>query len=195
MNKPHLIMPMGGAGSRFYKEGFQIPKPLIEIQGKPFLYWSTMSIKKYIDLADITFVVLQEHIDKWKIDAVIRQNFLDAKIVIIPYILNGPVLTCLEGIRNITDNSPVIFNDCDHMFKSTSLVDALNGKEMDEDGGLLTFKSDKPQYSYIKYNENGKIVGTIEKKVVSNSAICGAYIFKNAKTFKTAAKDYILLFL
>ena len=39
--KIHLIMPMAGAGSRFAKMGFELPKPLIEIQGKPFLYWST----------------------------------------------------------------------------------------------------------------------------------------------------------
>ena len=48
--QPHLIMPMGGAGSRFYKNGYMQPKPLIEINGKPFLYWATMSIKKYVCL-------------------------------------------------------------------------------------------------------------------------------------------------
>ena len=36
MSKVHLIMPMGGAGSRFYKNGFKMPKPLIEINGYPF---------------------------------------------------------------------------------------------------------------------------------------------------------------
>lgn len=29
-------MPMAGAGSRFYKNGYTLPKPLIEIAGKPF---------------------------------------------------------------------------------------------------------------------------------------------------------------
>ena len=49
MKKLHLIMPMGGAGSRFFKNGFVMPKPLIEISGKPFLYWATKSIEKYVD--------------------------------------------------------------------------------------------------------------------------------------------------
>ena len=31
----HLIMPMAGAGSRFFKNGFVMPKPLIEINDKP----------------------------------------------------------------------------------------------------------------------------------------------------------------
>ena len=55
-------MPMGGAGSRFFKNGYKIPKPLIEINNRPFLYWSTMSILNYIDVEDLTFVVLQEHV-------------------------------------------------------------------------------------------------------------------------------------
>ena len=63
-NKIHLIMPMGGAGSRFFKNGFVMPKPLIEINGYPFLYWATLSISKFVDVKDITFVVLKKWIDR-----------------------------------------------------------------------------------------------------------------------------------
>lgn len=34
--KTHLIMPMAGAGSRFYKNGYIQPKPIIEIAERPF---------------------------------------------------------------------------------------------------------------------------------------------------------------
>ena len=70
-DKLHLIMPMGGAGSRFFNNGYLTPKPLIDINGKPFLYWATRSIQKYIDLADITFVVLNQHIEEFEIDKTI----------------------------------------------------------------------------------------------------------------------------
>lgn len=36
MAKIHLIMPMGGKGDRFAKRGYDLPKPLISIYGKPF---------------------------------------------------------------------------------------------------------------------------------------------------------------
>ena len=49
MMKTHLIMPMGGAGSRFANSGYMLPKPLIEIEGKPFFFWATRSIEKFID--------------------------------------------------------------------------------------------------------------------------------------------------
>lgn len=184
-------MPMGGAGSRFSKNGYAAPKPLLEIAGKPFLYWSTQSILKFVDVQDLTFVVLQDHIEQYSIDNIIKNYFPKANVVAIPNVLQGPVLTCLQGIIGIQDGAPILFNDCDHMFKCKTLNRVLNGGVLHEDGALLTFTSDQPQFSYVKYDKVGKIIGTIEKKVVSNHAICGAYLFRNAEVFRSASKEYM----
>ena len=192
MKKLHLIMPMGGAGSRFFKNGFVMPKPLIEINGKPFLYWATRSIEKYVELADITFVVLKQHIAEFNIDKVISKYFPQAKIeaVDIEEVKSGPVMTCLAGLKNIQDDCPILFNDCDHMFACNAFAENMNSGSWDYDGALLTFNSDQPQFSYIEYN-NDRIVGTVEKKVVSNQAICGAYMVRNAKMFCDMAEEYL----
>lgn len=191
MQKTHLIMPMGGAGSRFYKNGYMQPKPLINLYGKPFLYWSTMSIKKYVDIADLTFVVLRQHIDEFGIDEVIKQYFRESRIEVIQEVLPGPVFTALKGVEGIKDDAPIVFNDCDHMFRCDSVNNLLNAGTMDVDGILLTFKSNAPQFSYVKYNCGKAVVGTVEKQVVSDRAICGAYIFRNADIFKQMAEIYI----
>lgn len=185
-------MPMGGAGSRFFKNGFVMPKPLIEINGKPFLYWATRSIEKYVELADITFVVLRQHIEEFNIDRVILKYFPEARIEAVDFeeVKSGPVMTCLAGLKNIKDDQPVLFNDCDHMFACRSFAEDINLGNWDYDGALLTFESDKPQFSYIKY-ENGKITGTVEKQVVSNHAICGAYVVRNAQIFHEMAEAYL----
>lgn len=190
--KLHLIMPMGGAGSRFFKNGFVMPKPLIEINGNPFLYWATRSIEKYIDVADITFVVLKQHITEFQIDKVILQYFPGAKIEAVDFekVKSGPVMTCLAGLKNILDDQPILFNDCDHMFACESFAKDMNSGNWDYDGALLTFESDQPQYSYVEY-KNDRIVGTVEKKVVSNHAICGAYMVRNAQLFREMAEEYL----
>ncbi len=192
MKKVHLIMPMGGAGSRFFKNGFIMPKPLIEINGYPFFYWATMSIYKYVDLQDLTFVVLQEHINDFQIDKKIKEYFPDCKIEVIPKILNGAVLTCLEGIKNIEDNNPVIFNDCDHSFYCEEFNDYCNNGDYETlDGALLTFESNDPKYSFLELDENENVIRTVEKKAISNKAICGAYYFRNKDMFKTYAEKYL----
>lgn len=191
MEKIHLLMPMGGAGSRFSKNGYQLPKPLLKIKNLPFFYWATKSITKYVEVADITFVVLQEHIDKFEIDKEIINYFPDAKIVILPEVLNGAVLTCMEGVRNINDSFPIIFNDCDHIFKCTGFYDFCNKGDFSKyEGALLTFLSNDPKFSFLRL-ENNRVVGTVEKQVVSNNAICGAYYFKNKSIFLAAAAEYL----
>lgn len=35
MRSLHIIMPMAGEGTRFLKEGWTTPKPLIELKGIP----------------------------------------------------------------------------------------------------------------------------------------------------------------
>ncbi len=185
-------MPMGGGGTRFGNSGINTPKPLIELQGKPFFFWATQSVLKFVEVADVIFVVLQEHIDKFNIDSVILKYYPNAKIKIIPHILNGAVLTCEQGISLIDDDNPILFNDCDHAFLCESFYSFCQKRSFDDiDGALLTFISDNPAYSYVTFDENHKVTGTIEKKVLSNEAICGAYYFKNRTVFNKYLLHYL----
>lgn len=191
-NKIHLIMPMGGAGSRFFNDGFVLPKPLIEINDKPFFYWATKSISKYVDLADITFVILQEHINNFNIDDKILKYFPDANIVAIPRVLNGAVLTCMEGIKEINDDNPIVFNDCDHLFYCSLFNEYCNNGNFDKiDGALLTFISEDPKFSFLELDDNDNVIRTVEKEAISNKAICGAYYFKNKNIFLNNANQYL----
>lgn len=145
---PHLIMPMCGNGSRFTKKGYLTPKPLIEIHNRPFFYWAVRSIQKYIPIKTLTFLTLKQHILEFNLDERIHEYFPNASIVALPKTPAGPTNTCLEGIKKISDASPIIFNDCDHLFYSSQLISALTSP-IYFDGGLLSFKSKNPQYSYI----------------------------------------------
>ena len=126
MKQMHLVMPMAGGGTRFLKDGTDIPKPMIELQGKPFFYWAVQSVKKFVEVKDITFVVLREHVEKYMIDKCIEFFYPEAIIIVIPKVLNGAVLTCCEGIKNLNDDLPVLFNDCDHAFLCSSFNDFCN---------------------------------------------------------------------
>ena len=181
---------MGGGGTRFLSSEI-MPKPLIIINDKPFFYWATKSLSDNKFVKDITYVVLNEHIEHYKIDKEIKDYFPNANIVSLPKILNGAVLTCLEGIKTIQDDLPIVFNDCDHAFKCTEFFDFLENYDESIYGGLLTFNSDENKYSFVKYDENNNIIGTVEKEVVSNDAICGAYYFKNKEVFVKYAEKYL----
>lgn len=191
-DKIHLIMPMAGAGVRFKDHGMVMPKPLILLNSKPFFYWATQSVIKYVDVRDIIFVVLEKHVKEYEIDRIIHKFYPDAIIIALPELLNGAVLTCLEGIKCIHDNSPVLFNDCDHAFVSRTFNEFVKQGIFNEvDGGLLTFKSKAPNYSYVVFDDNRRIIGTVEKQAVSDTAICGAYYFRSSEIFRDASQSYL----
>lgn len=188
--KLHLIMPMGGAGSRFSKDGFELPKPLLRLRGKPFFYWAVESVRLSAEPETITFVVLREHVERFNIDREILSLYPGAKIVVLPHVLAGAVLTALEGVKELSSDEAVLFNDCDHFFSSDALRDFVSA-EQEADGALLTFESNEPKFSFVQCDEAGNVCRTAEKIVISNEAICGAYYFKSAGVFRTAAERYL----
>ena len=192
MKKIHLIMPMGGSGTRFGTKGYALPKPLIELQGRPFFFWAAQSVYKFVEVEDLIFIVLQEHIDKYSIDKEIQKYYPNAVIQVLPHVLNGAVLTCCEGVKAVNDDLPLLFNDCDHAFICDAFYAYCRQGDYNKiDGALLTFPSNRPNYSYVKFDSAGNVSGTVEKIVVSNEAICGAYYFKSKTIFQNAVKMYL----
>ena len=185
-------MPMAGEGSRFLKEGWTTPKPLIELNGLPLFKRAIGSV--HIDGVPMkySFIVRQEHIDKYGIDKGIKSFLPDAEIFSVLQTTRGAVETCLLAESAIDDGDGVIVMDCDLEFRSKEFLkiisDILSYPASESEGGaLLSFESDQPRYSYAELGEDGYVVRTAEKEVISNHALCGAYFFSTGKRFKAIA--------
>ena len=92
MRPLHIIMPMAGEGSRFLKEGWMVPKPLIQLHGAPLFIRAINSL----DISDIemkySFIVRQEHIDKYDIDKMIRDYLPVANVYSVLKTTRGAVI-------------------------------------------------------------------------------------------------------
>ena len=173
-------------------KGYDYPKPLIEIYERPFFYWATESVRKYVEIASLSFVVLKEHIEQFAIDERITELYPDASVIILPEVTEGAVITCMKGISDINDDLPLVFNDCDHLFKCYEFNSFCQKKDYSEiDGVILSFVSNKQDYSFVEKDNEGNVIRTAEKKAISNEAICGCYYFKNKTIFMESAKEYL----
>lgn len=190
MRKLHIIMPMAGEGSRFKKEGWTTPKPLIKVHDKPLFLSAIESVR--IDGVDMkySFIVRQEHINEYNIDRSIKEILPGANVYSVERTTRGAVETCLIAENGIEDDDAVIVMDCDLEFKSNLycqyILDAL--KESQPSGGVLvSFESKDARYSYAEIDNEGFVIKTAEKEPISTHALCGAYFFSSGKEFKKAA--------
>ena len=173
MRSLHIIMPMAGEGSRFRDAGWTTPKPLIELKGKPLFIRAIESVKVEGAPMKYSFIVRQEHIDKYGVD-------------------KGAVETCLKAEEGIADDDAVVVMDCDLEFRSRKYSDIIKTvletpADNAKGGALVSFESDLPKYSYAELGDDGLVKRTAEKDVISNHALCGAYFFSSGKEFKQVA--------
>lgn len=188
----HIIMPMAGEGSRFLNEGWITPKPLIQLNGKELFLRAISSVEiPHVEMK-YSFIVRQEHVDKYSIDEGIKAVLPYANIFTVQKTTRGAVETCLMAREAINEEDAILVMDCDLEFHSqrfNSLIKGILSKSVEEVNGgvLVSFNSNEPRYSYAEVNSAGIVVRTAEKEVISHHALCGAYFFSSARSFLYAA--------
>lgn len=180
-----LIMPMAGRGSRFEREGFALPKPLIALHGQPLFWWAVQSLATRVPLGRLVFVVLREHIERFQIDRQILQRYAHAHVEALDQVTEGAAQTAAAGVQALgRTDVPLAINDCDHAFDAGGLLSTLDLLDHGgADAALMGFRSTDPAFSYARLDGQAKVVGTVEKQTVSPFAIAGCYLFRRPQTF------------
>lgn len=187
---------MAGLGSRFTKEGYMTPKPLIEVDGKYMFLKALSGLDEIKCEKKYTFVVRREHVDSHSIDKVMSEKVPGANVIVIEETTRGAVETCLKAEKFIDEQDAVVVLDSDLYFKSgkyNALVESvLKGddiKRLHLDGSLLSFESIDPRYSYAELGADSLVKRTAEKNPISKNALVGAYFFSSGKIFLDAARE------
>ncbi len=105
-----IIIPMAGMGKRFLAAGYDMPKTLIPIEGKPVL---EHVVRRFSPDDDFVFGINQEHDRKTPIRSVLQSVAPHGKIIAMPYEKGGPIATVNNMVSEIRDDEPVIVNYCD----------------------------------------------------------------------------------
>ena len=184
--KTNILIPMAGAGSRFAKEGYVMPKQLIMVEDNQMIDWSLKCIDK--NNCNLIFCVRQEQISNFSLDKILKSRYgNDITIVIVDRLTDGSVSTCLLAEEYINNDSPLVIYTLDVFFQPTFTPNF----DDNSDGCILTFKSNNPAYSYAKLNEDGYVTETAEKQVISDLAAVGVYTYRTGKMFVKYAREMI----
>jgi HAD superfamily hydrolase (TIGR01509 family) len=187
-HKLNIIIPMAGAGSRFEKAGYSFPKPLIDVNGKPMIQVVVDNIN--ID-ANYIYIVLKSHREKYNLDVLLNLITPNCTIVEVDGVTEGAACTALLAKEYINTNQPLFFANSDQFVEWNSNEFMYRMAESNYDGGIVTFKSTHPKWSFAKVNENGLVTEVAEKSPISDIATVGYYFWKKGSDFVKYAEQMI----
>ena len=188
-----FIVPMAGRGSRFVKEGYKLPKFMIEVKGKTLFEYSMDSLP--IDIADkIVFICLKEH-EKFNVSEFIRNkvDHHNIKIISIDEVTRGQAETVYLSRNFVKDDEDILIYNIDTYFKSNMLKEILLDNDKKKDGILGAFidETEDDKWSFAQLDDSENIKKTTEKDKISNFALTGVYHFTVASDFFNIAKNWI----
>ncbi|WP_424766489.1 NTP transferase domain-containing protein [Paenibacillus sp. sgz302251] len=182
------IIPLAGAGSRFAKEGYMIPKPLIEVSGKPMIIQAANSLpssKQHI------FVCLEDHLQQYPLREQLLQEYPDAKIVSLKQLTEGQACTCELGLQGEDLEKPLMIGACDNgmIYDHHKLNELFN--DPNTDAIVWTFKNHissqiNPQmYGWVETDPNNHAKKVSVKVPISDDpkndhAVVGSFYFKKS---------------
>lgn len=176
----NIVIPMAGRGSRFAKEGYAMPKPLIDVHGKPMIEVVTNNIRPKCEHKFI-YLCLQEHLEKYNLENRLKEMSPNCIVVPVNQVTEGAACAVLLAEKYI-DNEDMLMMANSDQYVDIDINEYIQAMD-DSDGLIMTMYADDPKWSFIKYDERKYVTMVREKEVISNEATVGIYNFKRGSDF------------
>ena len=179
---------MAGEGKSFHAAGYSFPKPLIDINGKTMI----QIVVENLNIAgNYILICKKEHYEKYSMYELLNLITPNCKIVQVAEKTEGAAKTLLLAKDLIDNEDELIIANSDQWldWNPNHFLSFLRGKNAD--GGIVTFISTHPRWSFVKVDNDGLITEVAEKKPISNIATAGVYYFKHGRDFVWAAEQMI----
>jgi len=194
LSNVQIVIPMAGRGLRFANEGFKLPKPLIEINGKPMIAYVIENM--YVEGAKYYFIAQEEHIrnPEYKLIEILDKYIPNKNYTLIPVtkVTEGPACSVLLAEPYLDPNVAILIANSDQYLEWD--INSYLYQSENVDGSISVFhqpnKNDK-KWSYARQDANGFVVETKEKEVISDLASTGIYYWKRAEDYIKYAKQMI----
>jgi HAD superfamily hydrolase (TIGR01509 family) len=186
--KMNVLIPMAGAGSRFAQAGYTFPKPLIDVEGKPMIQVVVDNLN--ID-ATFIYVVQKSHREQYNLDTLLNLITPNCKIVEVDGLTEGAACTTLLAKEFIDSDAPLLMANSDQFLEWDSNEFMYKMIEQKVDGGILSFHSTHPKWSFAKVDEYGYVTEVQEKNPISDIATVGVYYWAKGSDYVKYAEQMI----
>ena len=194
-NDVQIIIPMSGLGQRFINAGYDMPKPLIEVDGKPII---EHVVNLFPRENNIKFICNNKHLKETNMREVLNSFCPQGEIYDVPVEgRQGPVHAVSLIFNNIDDNKEVIVSYCDYGTWWDYEKFLNDTRKRNADGAIACYRGFHPHmlgtdnYAFLKETNKGSrwMKAIQEKKPFTDDrmkeyASNGTYYFKTVAIMK-----------
>lgn len=188
----NVVIPMAGAGSRFANAGYEVPKPLIDVNGMPMVQravWGSGIGGRYV------YIVQAEHNKKYKLSELLPTltPALEVVVVEVDGVTDGAVASVLAAKEYIDNDEILVICDSDGIVQwdpNSFLIDAGEGRSLD--GSIAVFSAGDNKWSFAEIGEQGLVTRVSEKDPIGTNACAGVYYWRYGKDFVKYAEEMIV---
>ena len=174
-----ILIPLGGIGDRFKKNGYTVPKALINVLGRPILYYLLDNIDMSVDI-DYIYIPYNKEYSYYRFEDKLTNDYpnINFKFLCLENNTDGAAHTIKIALDNIdTPDTRIICLDGDNFYTTNIL------KQWDNYNNAVYTVNDMNAtniYSFIQ-TDNNIIKNIVEKEKISNNICTGAYCFGSYK--------------
>lgn len=187
---------MAGLGKRFEEAGYRLPKPFIDVQGKPMIIRVIENLLGYLNNENIkiTLIAQKSHCDRFNIIEIFQQeNINPCRVIQLEGLTEGTACTLLKAKKYINNDEELIVANSDQLVLDPDFLEnGLNYfRKKNADGGIWCFIDSHIKWSFAKLAPDHTVCEVAEKIPISNLATVGVYYFKKGSSFVHGAEAMI----
>lgn len=191
MTTLQIVIPMAGNSPFFPNSDGNYPKIFSEILGKPMIQNVIENLSAIKMNKRFIFIVKKNDIINFRLDNILKiLTNNECEVIAQNGETQGAIFSVLLAIERIDLSQPILISNSDQVinFNLNTIIKELNNF----DGGVVTFDSIHPHWSYVRIDNDNFVMEASEKMPISNNAIAGLYFFSDGNDFFQSARNSIL---
>lgn len=179
------------AGSPVFEAGAEgYPLCLSEYDGMSLLERIVFNTRN-IHNAHYVFALRDKDAERFHLENVVRLLVGDAEVIRIPEQTRGSACTAILSAAHLNSVEPVLVVSANELvdLDLADIIADFNKNELD--GGVLTFRSVHPRYSYVQVDNAGLVTEVAHQNPISHFATTGVFWFARSCEFVEAVKETI----
>jgi len=183
----NILIPMAGEGTRFPRDTYKVPKPLIDINGMPMIQVALQSL----GLVGTYHFVIRKDSYYDQVCHLLHAIFPNSKIISVDETTSGPASSCLLFRDYINNENELVIANCDQIMWWDPNLFLNTARYYRYDGLVVTYTTTTPKNSYAKIDKMGFVQEIKEKEVISDVSLNGIHYWRKGKYFVQSAESMI----